>query len=149
VQRGRGHIGRQLLLWITASAAAFNGERVRDSPARDLRIRSRREACLGSGGLEAADQKNAVRPAGMPRMLSRGASADPGRLHRPRCRTCRPVRVPYGDVADALLVGHARRQRNPGAGDWLVHKGRLTVIYDWPDSDDASTARVITVWSEE
>jgi len=48
-----------------------------------------------------------------------------------------------------VLVEHARRQRNPGAGDWLIHRGQLTVIYDWPDADDASTARVIPVWSEE
>lgn len=57
--------------------------------------------------------------------------------------------IPYGDIADAVLDEHERRQRNPGAADWLIRKGRLTVIYDWPDGDDETTARVITVWSGE
>jgi hypothetical protein len=57
--------------------------------------------------------------------------------------------IPYGDVADAVLEEHGRRQRNPGAGDWLVRKRRLRVIYNWPEGDDETTARVITVWLGE
>jgi hypothetical protein len=51
--------------------------------------------------------------------------------------------------ADAVLDNHDSRRRNPGSGDWLVRQGRLAVIYDWRDGDDATAARVITVWSEE
>jgi hypothetical protein len=57
--------------------------------------------------------------------------------------------IAYGDIADAVLDDHQRRQRNPGVGDWLVRKRRLTVVYDWPDGEDETTARVITVWSAE
>jgi hypothetical protein len=57
--------------------------------------------------------------------------------------------IPYTDIADDVLDEHERRQRNPGAGEWLVRSGRLTVIYNWPDGNDASTARVITMWSGE
>lgn len=57
--------------------------------------------------------------------------------------------IPYRDIADAVLGGHERRQRNSGAGQWIVRKPRLTVIYDWPDGEDQTTARIITVWSGE
>jgi len=57
--------------------------------------------------------------------------------------------IAYRDIADAVLDGHGRRARNPGSGDWLIRSGRLVVIYDWPDDDDAAAARVITVWTEE
>lgn len=50
------------------------------------------------------------------------------------------------DVEDAVLRGHARRQRNVGAGDWRITQARLVVVYDHPDHDDPSTARIITLW---
>lgn len=57
--------------------------------------------------------------------------------------------ISFDEIADAILDEHDRRQRNPGSGDWLVRGGRLTVIYNWPDGQDATTARVVTVWQQE
>ncbi len=51
----------------------------------------------------------------------------------------------YADVADAVLDGHPGRRRNPGAGDWVVRRGSLVVVYNWPDEGDTSTARVVTL----
>ena len=50
------------------------------------------------------------------------------------------------DVENAILVEHAKRSRNTGAADWLVTIGRLVVAYNHPDDDDATVARVVTVW---
>jgi hypothetical protein len=52
------------------------------------------------------------------------------------------------DIGDAILDGHGERRRNPGAGDWFVTRGRLAVIYNWPDGHDETAARVVTVWWE-
>ena len=57
--------------------------------------------------------------------------------------------ISYQNIADAVLDNHDSRQRNPGSGDWFVRQGRLAIIYDWPDSEDATAARVVTVWREE
>jgi hypothetical protein len=57
--------------------------------------------------------------------------------------------ISYENIADAVLDNHESRQRNPGSGDWLVRQGRLAVIYDWPDGEDATAARVVTVWRQE
>jgi hypothetical protein len=57
--------------------------------------------------------------------------------------------IAYQGIADAILDEHERRQRNPGSGDWLLRRGALVVVYDWPDGEDAATARVITVWTQE
>ena len=57
--------------------------------------------------------------------------------------------VPFTDVADAVLDGHAQRQRNVGSGDWIVTRGSLAVVYNWPDEGDALTARVVTLWSAQ
>ncbi len=57
--------------------------------------------------------------------------------------------LPYRDVADAVLSAHESRQRNPGSADWVLRSGALVVIYNWPDGDDATTARVVTAWTEE
>jgi hypothetical protein len=57
--------------------------------------------------------------------------------------------ISYQNIADAVLDNHDRRQRNPGSGDWFVRQGRLAVIYDWPDGEDATAARVVTAWREE
>jgi hypothetical protein len=52
------------------------------------------------------------------------------------------------DIGDAILDRHGERGRNQGSGDWCVTRGRLVVIYNWPDGDDQTAARVITVWWE-
>lgn len=57
--------------------------------------------------------------------------------------------IAFTDVADAILGQHPARRRNPGSGDWLVRHHALAVVYDWPHRDDATTARVITMWTEE
>lgn len=57
--------------------------------------------------------------------------------------------VPYGDVADAILEEHPRRTSNPGEADWQVRRGRLVVVYDWPNEDDKATARVVSLWLRE
>jgi hypothetical protein len=57
--------------------------------------------------------------------------------------------LPAVKVADIVLEEHPHRQGNPGAADWRVRRGRLVVLYDWPDGDDETTARVVTVWRAE
>jgi hypothetical protein len=52
------------------------------------------------------------------------------------------------DVGDAILDGHDERRRNRGSGDWFLTRGLLAVIYDWPDRDDETAARVVTLWRE-
>jgi hypothetical protein len=52
------------------------------------------------------------------------------------------------DIGDAILEGHDDRRRDQGSGDWVVTRGRLIVVYNWPDDDDQTAARVVTVWSE-
>jgi hypothetical protein len=54
--------------------------------------------------------------------------------------------VPWSEVADAVLGEHGRRRTNPGAADWLVQRGRLVVVYNWPDAGDESAARVVSLW---
>jgi hypothetical protein len=50
------------------------------------------------------------------------------------------------DVEDAVLRGHARRNQNTGAADWLITAGRLAVAYNHPDGDDDLAALVVTLW---
>lgn len=50
------------------------------------------------------------------------------------------------DVEAVVLEGHATRQRNAGAARWRVSTGRLVVLYEHPDGDDETTARVVTLW---
>ena len=50
------------------------------------------------------------------------------------------------DVEDIVVEHHAERVRNHGAGGWKVVGHGLAVIYEHPDHDDATTARVITLW---
>jgi len=47
---------------------------------------------------------------------------------------------------DIVVEHHAERVRNHGAGGWKVVGRGLAVIYEHPDHDDATTARVITLW---
>lgn len=51
------------------------------------------------------------------------------------------------DVADLVIDHHHERQRNTGRAAWRVSTAATTVLYDWPDGDDASTARVVTLWA--
>lgn len=57
--------------------------------------------------------------------------------------------VPAVEVADVLLQEHPRRQVNPGAAEWRVRRRALVVVYDWPDGDDETTARVVSLWRAE
>lgn len=51
------------------------------------------------------------------------------------------------DVAVVVLSGHERRERNPGEADWRVSAGGMVVVYNWPDGEDATAARVVSLWS--
>ena len=53
--------------------------------------------------------------------------------------------LPRADVEDALIQHHNARQRNEGAAAWRVAVGRLVIVYDYPDQDDPSTARIVTL----
>lgn len=35
-----------------------------------------------------------------------------------------------------------------GGCHWRVRRGRLVVLYDWPDAGDDATARVLSLWME-
>lgn len=50
------------------------------------------------------------------------------------------------DVEKAVIEHHDARQTNPGAAEWKVIVGRLVVVYNYPDQDDSSTARIVTLW---
>jgi hypothetical protein len=54
--------------------------------------------------------------------------------------------VPQTDVEDSILRRHRDRSRNTGAADWLIVVGRFAVAYNYPDGDDTSSARVVTIW---
>jgi hypothetical protein len=53
-----------------------------------------------------------------------------------------------GELAELVLTHHARRLRNPGVADWVIHAGGVAIVYDWPDGNDSTTALVISVWRE-
>lgn len=63
-------------------------------------------------------------------------------------RRCAKYGRGQAGVGDLLLSGHRRRRRNVGSGDWLLVTGGIAIVYDWPDRDDATTARVVTVWPQ-
>ena len=54
--------------------------------------------------------------------------------------------IARADVEAVVIEGHAGRQRNAGAARWRVSTGRPVVLYDHPDGDDETTARVVTRW---
>jgi hypothetical protein len=58
----------------------------------------------------------------------------------------RALAASRADVEDGVLTGHARRMRNAGAADWQVVVGPWVVAYDHPADDDATKARVVTLW---
>ena len=53
------------------------------------------------------------------------------------------------DVADVVLSNHDRRLRNPGKADWIVTGSGLSVVYNWPDGDDQTAARVVSLWGAQ
>jgi hypothetical protein len=54
--------------------------------------------------------------------------------------------IALADIERAVLDLHHARRRNERAADWRVASGQLVVAYDHPDHDDASTARIVTLW---
>jgi hypothetical protein len=56
--------------------------------------------------------------------------------------------IARSDVEAAILDGHHRRTRNPGAAEWRVRAGQMVIAYDYPDDADETTARVVTLWRE-
>jgi hypothetical protein len=51
-------------------------------------------------------------------------------------------------LAEVVLTHHDRRGRNPGQADWIVRVSGVTIVYNWPDGDDSTTALVISAWRE-
>jgi len=49
-------------------------------------------------------------------------------------------------AADLALERHATRERNAGAARWRLVVDRMVIVYEYPDGDDALTARVVTLW---
>lgn len=54
--------------------------------------------------------------------------------------------VARSDVEAAVLGAHHKRRRNPGKAAWKVATGHMVIAYEYPDGDDFSTARIVTVW---
>lgn len=52
------------------------------------------------------------------------------------------------EIAEIVLTRHADRRHNRGSADWLVSARGIGVAYNWPHQRDATTALVVTVWSE-
>ncbi len=50
------------------------------------------------------------------------------------------------DIEDVVLQAHSERRRNGGRAGWKVFGASAVVIYEYPDGEDALTARVVTVW---
>ncbi len=50
------------------------------------------------------------------------------------------------DVVAVVLGGHDRRRSNPGEADWILTGGGMVIVYNWPDGQDATTARVVSLW---
>lgn len=51
------------------------------------------------------------------------------------------------DVGELVVANHHRRERNHrGRADWQLNVGGLVIVYDWPDHDDPTTARVVSLW---
>jgi hypothetical protein len=56
--------------------------------------------------------------------------------------------VTLDQLAELVLTHHERRRRNVGDADWIIRASGVTIVYDWPDGDDATTALVISAWRE-
>jgi Domain of unknown function (DUF4258) len=60
-------------------------------------------------------------------------------------------RLGQSDVEQAIRAGHGGRLVNDGQADWLIegitaHGVRFEAIYDHPDGDDETTARIVSAW---
>ncbi|MGQ0805699.1 MAG: hypothetical protein ACT4PI_17790 [Actinomycetota bacterium] len=50
------------------------------------------------------------------------------------------------DIERAVLEQHHDRQSNPGAAQWRLSTGPWVILYDHPDRDDSTAARIVTLW---
>jgi len=50
------------------------------------------------------------------------------------------------DVERAVIDRHPARQTNTGAAQWRLLSGPWIILYDHPDGDDQTTARIVTLW---
>ncbi len=55
------------------------------------------------------------------------------------------------ELESAILAGHADRQINHGAADWLIRGllidgRRFEIVYDHPHGYDHTTVRIVSVW---
>jgi hypothetical protein len=50
------------------------------------------------------------------------------------------------DIERAVIEGHQARQANTGAAQWRISTGPWLILYDHPDGDDHTTARIVTLW---
>jgi hypothetical protein len=58
------------------------------------------------------------------------------------------LNVARTDVEDLVFGHHVERVRNSGAGAWKVVGRGIAVIYDHPDHDDTTAARIVTLWRQ-
>jgi len=56
------------------------------------------------------------------------------------------LNAPPADIEDAVIEGHGSRRSNRGPAAWRLIVGRWVILYDYPDEDDASSARIVTLW---
>jgi hypothetical protein len=54
--------------------------------------------------------------------------------------------LPVTDIESFVLEHHSARLANHRAGDWMVRTNRLAVVYNYPDADDKTAARIVTLW---
>ncbi len=50
------------------------------------------------------------------------------------------------DIERTVIERHDARQTNTGAAQWLLSYGPWVILYDHPDGDDQTTARIVTLW---
>ncbi len=50
------------------------------------------------------------------------------------------------DREQTVIDRHEARQTNTGAARWRLSNGPWVILYDHPDGDDQTTARIVTLW---
>ncbi len=50
------------------------------------------------------------------------------------------------DIEQTVIDHHDVRRTNTGAAQWRLSTGPWVVLYDHPDGDDRTTARIVTLW---
>jgi hypothetical protein len=50
------------------------------------------------------------------------------------------------NIERAVIERHHERQVNPGPAQWRLMTGPWTILYNHPDGDDWTTARIVTLW---